>query len=50
MVPKTKVDLSDEKAAHQALRMIDKLEDLDDVQNVYTNADFPESFAASYEG
>ncbi len=50
MVPKTKVDLSDEKVAHQALRMIDKLEDLDDVQNVYTNADFPESFAASYEG
>ncbi len=50
MVPKTKVNLSDEKVAHQALRMIDKLEDLDDVQNVYTNADFPESFAASYEG
>lgn len=48
MVPKTKVDLSDEKVAHQVIRLIDKLEDLDDVQNVYSNADFPEEFAASY--
>jgi YebC/PmpR family DNA-binding regulatory protein len=50
MVPKTRVDLSDEKAAHQAIRLIDKLEDLNDVQNVYTNADFPESFVDSYAG
>lgn len=50
MVPKTKVELADEKTAHQAIRLIDKLEDLDDVQNVYTNADFPEAFAASYNG
>ncbi len=50
LVAKTRVDLSDEKASHQLLRLVDKLEDLDDVQNVYTNADFPESFAASYEG
>ncbi|GCE13191.1 YebC/PmpR family DNA-binding transcriptional regulator [Tengunoibacter tsumagoiensis] len=48
MVPKTRVELSEEKVAHQAIRLIDKLEDLDDVQNVYTNADFPEEFAASY--
>jgi YebC/PmpR family DNA-binding regulatory protein len=50
MVPKTRIDLSDEKAAHQAIRLIERLEDLDDVQNVYTNADFPEDFAASYQG
>src|SRR5579884_1716993 len=49
LVPKTKVELTDEKVAHQVLRLIEKLEDLDDVQNVYTNADFPEAFAASYE-
>ncbi|GHO45436.1 YebC/PmpR family DNA-binding transcriptional regulator [Ktedonospora formicarum] len=49
MIPKTKVDLSDEKVAHQVMRLIDKLEDLDDVQNVHTNADFPEEFAASYQ-
>jgi YebC/PmpR family DNA-binding regulatory protein len=48
MAPKTKVELADEKVAHQAIRLIEKLEDLDDVQNVYTNADFPEEFAASY--
>ena len=48
MLPKTKIDLSDEKTAHQLMRLVEKLEDLDDVQNVYTNADFPEEFAASY--
>lgn len=46
--PKTKIELSDEKTAHQFLRLMDKLEDLDDVQNVYANADFPDEFAASY--
>jgi transcriptional/translational regulatory protein YebC/TACO1 len=50
MVPKTKIELNDEKVAHQTIRLIEKLEDLDDVQNVYTNADFPEAFAASYQG
>jgi YebC/PmpR family DNA-binding regulatory protein len=49
LVPKTKTELMDEKVAHQAIRLIEKLEDLDDVQNVYTNADFSESFAASYQ-
>ena len=49
MVPKTRINLSDEKQAHQAIRLIEKLEDLDDVQNVHTNADFPETFAASFE-
>ncbi len=31
--------------AEKALRLLEALEDLDDVQNVYTNADFPEAFA-----
>jgi len=48
MVPKTRVDLADEKTAHQFIRLTEKLEDLDDVQNVYSNADFPEEFAESY--
>ncbi|GAC1422119.1 MAG: YebC/PmpR family DNA-binding transcriptional regulator [Ktedonobacteraceae bacterium] len=48
MVPKTRVELPDEKTAHQFIRLTEKLEDLDDVQNVYSNADFPEEFAASY--
>ena len=50
MLPKTKIELTDEKVAHQVMRLVEKFEDLDDVQNVYTNADFPEDFAASYEG
>ena len=50
MIPKTKIELTDEKVAHQVMRLIERLEDLDDVQNVYTNADFPETFAASYAG
>ena len=50
MLPKTKIELSDEKVAHQVMRLVEKLEDLDDVQSVYSNVDFPEEFAASYEG
>jgi len=42
MVPKTIVEL-EEKAAVQMLKLLDKLEDLDEVQNVTTNADFPEA-------
>jgi len=50
LLPKTRVELTDEKVAHQVMRLVEKFEDLDDVQNVYTNADFPEEFAASFEG
>ncbi|HKS69567.1 MAG TPA: YebC/PmpR family DNA-binding transcriptional regulator [Ktedonobacterales bacterium] len=49
LVPKTKVPLG-EKEAVQTLRLIDRLEDLDDVQNVYTNADIAEEIAEKYEG
>ncbi len=47
MIPKTVVEL-DEKAGVQALRLMEKLEELDDVQNVYSNADIPESAAEAY--
>jgi len=49
MVPKVTVEL-DEKTAHQALKLLDALEDLDDVQRVYSNADFSDAAIASYEG
>jgi len=42
MVPKCMVDL-EEKAAIQTLRLLEKLEELDEVQQVTTNADFPNS-------
>lgn len=47
MVPKTKIDLS-EKEAMQTLRLLEKLEDLDDVQNVYTNAEIADEYAEQY--
>ena len=49
MVPKTMVKL-DEKSAFQALRLLDKLEELDEVQHVYTNADFPDDVVGKYQG
>ena len=39
--PTTKVELSDEKSAKQVLNFMERLEDLDDVQNVYANFDIP---------
>ena len=42
MVPKTMVEL-DDKMALQTLKLLDKLEELDEVQNVSSNADFPDS-------
>jgi len=49
MVPKTVVKL-EEKAALQALKLLDKLEELDEVQHVYTNADFPDDVVGKYQG
>ena len=42
MVPKTTVELDDESAARKTLRLIDALEESDDVQEVYSNFDIPE--------
>jgi len=42
MVPKTMVEL-EEKTAIQTLRLLEKLEELDEVQHVSTNADFPDA-------
>ena len=48
MVPKTTV-LLDAKTAQQTLRLLDRLEELDDVQKVYTNADFPDEVLEQYQ-
>jgi YebC/PmpR family DNA-binding regulatory protein len=42
MVPKTTIELQDEAAAKKVLRLIDSLEENDDVQDVYSNFDIPE--------
>ncbi|NVJ50715.1 MAG: YebC/PmpR family DNA-binding transcriptional regulator [Gammaproteobacteria bacterium] len=41
MLPATQAELAVDDGA-KVLRLIERLEDLDDVQNVYTNADIPE--------
>jgi YebC/PmpR family DNA-binding regulatory protein len=48
-VPTTTVPLP-EKEALQTLRLLDRLEELDDVQRVYSNADFPEEAIAAFGG
>jgi YebC/PmpR family DNA-binding regulatory protein len=42
MVPKTTVEVADETTAKKVLRLIDQLEENDDVQDVYANFDIPE--------
>ena len=49
MAPKSVVML-EEKAALQTLRLLDKLEEFDEVQRVFTNADFPNSALEKYRG
>ena len=47
MLPKNTLPL-DESSAAQVLRLLDSLEDLDDVHKVYSNADFPDSVLMEY--
>ena len=42
LVPKTNVTVEDEAAARKILRLMDALEENDDVQDVYANFDIPE--------
>ena len=42
MIPKTTVNLDDESAAKKTLKLMDALEENDDVQEVYANFDIPE--------
>ncbi len=46
MIPSNSVEL-DASSAESIIGLVDMLEDLDDVQNVYTNADIPEEVLAS---
>jgi len=41
MEPTAWVEIADEKAARQVLSFVERLEELDDVQNVYANFDIP---------
>ena len=43
MVPNTMIPLNEEAEARKVLRVVDALEDMDDVQNVYANFDIPDA-------
>jgi YebC/PmpR family DNA-binding regulatory protein len=47
-IPKTMVKL-DDKAGLQALKLLDKLESIDDIQAVYSNADISDAAAATFQ-
>ncbi len=50
LVPKTTVSVDDEAKARQVMRLIDELEDNDDVQDVYANFDIPERVLEAVAG
>jgi len=50
MVPKNTVKIEDEKQASQVLKLMEALEDHDDVQNVYANFDIPDAILEKVAG
>ena len=42
MIPKTTVEVAEEPSAKKLIRLIEALEENDDVQGVYANFDIPE--------
>jgi len=49
MVPTTRVEVSEESAARRVLRLIELLEEHDDVQNVWSNFDIPDEILERVE-
>jgi YebC/PmpR family DNA-binding regulatory protein len=50
LVPKTTVSIEDEAKARQVMRLVDALEENDDVQDVYANFDIPERVLEAVAG
>jgi YebC/PmpR family DNA-binding regulatory protein len=50
LVPKTTVSIDDEAKARQVMRLVDALEENDDVQDVYANFDIPERVLEAVAG
>jgi transcriptional/translational regulatory protein YebC/TACO1 len=50
MVPKTTVEIDDESMARKVVRLMDELEENDDVQAVYSNFDIPERVLEAVAG
>ena len=49
-IPQNTVEVTDEKVADQILKLLDKLEEHDDVQNVYANFDISDEIMQKLEG
>ena len=49
MEPTTTVEIGDERTAKSVLQFVERLEDLDDVQNVYANFDIPATLMEQLE-
>ena len=47
MIPENVVEIKEEKVAKQIMRLLDSLEDFEDVQNVYSNFDVDETLISS---
>jgi YebC/PmpR family DNA-binding regulatory protein len=50
MIPQNFIEITDEADAKKILRLMEAIDDLDDVQNVYANFDIPDAILATYEG
>ncbi len=49
MFPDSYAPIDDVEVAHKVIKLFDRLEDLDDVQNVYSNADFSDAVLSELE-
>jgi transcriptional/translational regulatory protein YebC/TACO1 len=49
MIPKTTVPVNDAATAERVLKLVDALDENDDVQNVYANFDIPDELLNSME-
>lgn len=49
-IPTNYIEITDVKTATSVMRLIERLEELDDVQNVYSNCDIPDEIAQQAEG
>jgi transcriptional/translational regulatory protein YebC/TACO1 len=50
LVAQNTIPVETESEAKKILRLMDAIDDHDDVQNVYSNFDIPDKMLAAYEG
>ena len=50
LVPQNTIPITDDSEAKKILRLMDAIDDHDDVQNVYANFDMSDELLAAYDG